>query len=50
LRINIRHDILSIVNYVSKVLQFKSMHINIVIDNLRAFISYEKKIYKENGY
>jgi len=26
------------------------MHINIVIDNLRAFISYEKKIYKENGY
>nr|KYP49964.1 hypothetical protein KK1_028275 [Cajanus cajan] len=46
---NIWYDILFAVNSVSKIIQFKNMHIDVVIDNLRGLITYLKN-YRENDF
>ena len=49
LGMNIWYDILFAVNYVSKILQSKGMHIDVVIDHLKGLITY-LKYYRENGF
>lgn len=49
LGINIWYDILFAVNFVSKILQSKDMHIYVVIDHLKGRITY-LKYYRENGF
>ncbi|KAL3005364.1 hypothetical protein AAZX31_08G216100 [Glycine max] len=46
---NIWYDILFAANSVSKILQSKDMHIDVVIDHLKALITYLKH-YRENGF
>lgn len=49
LEMNIWYDILFAVNYVSKILQSKDMHIDVAIDHLKGLITYLKH-YRENGF
>ena len=49
LGMNIRYDILFTVNFVSKILQSKDMHIDIAIDHLKGLITYLKH-YRENEF
>ena len=44
LGMTIWYDILFVINSVSKNLQSKDMHIDVVIDQLKGLISFEKKI------
>ncbi|KAL5170112.1 Zinc finger MYM-type protein 1 [Glycine soja] len=49
LGMNIWYDILFVVNYVSKILQLKDMHIDVAIDHLKGLITYLKH-YRENRF
>ena len=49
LGMTIWYDILFAVNFVSKNLKLKDMHIDVAIDQLKGLISYFKG-YKENGF
>nr|KYP33677.1 hypothetical protein KK1_045452 [Cajanus cajan] len=49
LGMNIWYDILFTVNSVCKIMQYKDMHIDVVINHLRGLITYLKK-YRENGF
>jgi len=46
LGINIWYGILFVVNFVSKVLQSKDMHIDVVLDHLKSLIGYLKNYRK----
>ena len=48
-KMNIWYDILFVVNFVSKIMQSKDMHIDVAIDHLRGLITYLKN-YRENGF
>ena len=49
LGMNIWYDIVFVVNFVSKIMKSKYMHIDVTIDHLRGLITYLKN-YRENGF